>query len=30
MVAQSWAHILLLVFIVLGNVGYFVMRRAKL
>ncbi len=29
MVAQSWAHLLLLAFIVLGNVGYFVMRRAK-
>jgi len=27
MVAQSWAHLLLLGFIVLGNVGYFVMRR---
>ncbi|MCU0605833.1 MAG: hypothetical protein MUF78_00060 [Candidatus Edwardsbacteria bacterium] len=29
MVPQSWAHLLLLAFIVLGNVGYFVMRRKK-
>ena len=29
MVAQSYAHLLLLLFIVLGNLGYFVMRRRK-
>ena len=29
MVPQSWAHLLLLAFIVLGNLGYFVMRRRK-
>jgi hypothetical protein len=29
MVAQSWAHLLLLLFIILGNVGYFVMRRKR-
>lgn len=29
MVPQSWAHILLLAFIVLGNAGYFLIRRKK-
>jgi len=29
MVAQSWAHLLLLAFIVLGNVSYFVMKGRK-
>jgi hypothetical protein len=29
MVAQSWAHLLLLGFIIIGNVGYFVVRRRK-
>ncbi len=29
MVAQSWAHLLLLGFIIAGNVGYFVVRRRK-
>lgn len=29
MVAQSWAHLLLLGFIIIGNVGYFMIRRRK-
>jgi hypothetical protein len=29
MVAQSWAHLLLLGFILLGNLGYFVAKRRK-
>jgi LPXTG-motif cell wall-anchored protein len=29
MVAQSWAHLLLLGFIILGNLGYFVAKRRK-
>jgi hypothetical protein len=29
MVAQSWAHLLLLGFIILGNIGYFVIKRRE-
>lgn len=30
MSSQAWAHILIIVFIVLGNLGYFMMRRRKI
>jgi preprotein translocase subunit YajC len=29
MSSQAWAHILIIVFIILGNVGYFMMRRTE-
>jgi len=29
MSSQAWAHILIIVFIIIGNIGYFMMRRAE-
>ena len=29
MTAQSWAHVLIILFIIIGNIGYFISRRKK-